>query len=205
MTRAYLSTRGDGAVVVRQRSPSPSRAAQRGGRRARAPAGARRAPRRCRPAPRPRARPACRRARAGTPRPSSGGGELVVAGAGDSGRATARPRCGRATSSKRTRSPSLNGRTPSTCSSGAVGGEVAGGGARKYTTAGREDRVRLVGDRFHDDFAADAVCLADPPDDDELGRRHGRGRGSYASSFLSPHAGRRAPGASRRGGSRGAA
>ena len=59
---------------------------------------------------------------------------------------------------------------------------IAGWSARNNTTAGREDRVRLVGDRLHDDFAADAVCLADPPDDDERGRRH-RAEG-YASSGL---------------------
>src|SRR5205085_1167913 len=49
---------------------------------------------------------------------------------------------------------------------------VAGGGTRKNTTAGREDRVRRVGNDFHDDLTADAVCLANPPDDQEFGRRH---------------------------------
>ena len=61
---------------------------------------------------------------------------------------------------------------------------VAGGGARENTTAGREDRVRLVGDRLDDEIAADAVCLADPPDDDELGRRHRADRRYAVASSL---------------------
>ena len=45
------------------------------------------------------------------------------------------------------------------------------GGAGENATAGREDRVRLVGERLHDDLAADAVALTDPPDDrSDLGR-----------------------------------
>jgi hypothetical protein len=50
------------------------------------------------------------------------------------------------------------------------GRDVAGNGTGENTMAGREDGVRRIADDFYDDFAANAVCLADPPDDNERGR-----------------------------------
>ena len=53
-----------------------------------------------------------------------------------------------------------------------VGGRVAAHGTGKYTTAGREYRVRRVGQRLDDELAVNAVCPADAPDDREIGRSH---------------------------------
>ena len=62
----------------------------------------------------------------------------------------------------------MNGVADAIVQLGAILRRIAGRGARDDTTAGREHRVRLVGDRFDDEIAANAVRLADPPDDDQL-------------------------------------
>ena len=53
-----------------------------------------------------------------------------------------------------------------------VGRWVAVHGTGKNTTAGRENRVRRVGERLDDELAPYAVCLPDAPDDRQIGRRH---------------------------------
>ena len=53
-----------------------------------------------------------------------------------------------------------------------VGSRVPVHGTGKNATAGRENRVRRVGQRLDDELAVNAVCPADAPDDREIGRRH---------------------------------
>src|SRR5438045_3203387 len=50
--------------------------------------------------------------------------------------------------------------------------EIAGRCARKNTTAGREDHVRLVGERLDDHLSANSLRFADQPDDRVFGPGH---------------------------------
>ena len=54
----------------------------------------------------------------------------------------------------------------------AIGRGCTGGGASEQPTARYENRIGRVGDWFHEQFAADAVCLADAPHDHERARGH---------------------------------
>ena len=74
---------------------------------------------------------------------------------------------------KATSNPSLKGRVSTTVSAAVSSPAGPVDGARENTTAGREHRVRRVGERLDHDFAANAVGPANAPDDDQIFvRRH---------------------------------
>src|SRR3954452_17091279 len=55
--------------------------------------------------------------------------------------------------------------------------QIAAMGARKNATAGRENHLRLVGERLDHHLSANSLCLADQPDDRVFGLGHwGLGR-----------------------------
>ena len=66
----------------------------------------------------------------------------------------------------------------------AGGRQISARRARKNTTAGREDHVRLVGERFDDDLSANSLRFADQPDDRVFGLRHLRATYSRRQCFL---------------------